>query len=341
MTTRSILHLRLHRPPFTVYGELFTVLDGITPVVQALPPDSAVLDVTGALGYFGRTPEGLADLLATRLLARYGLHAAIGTAGTRLLAAMAADVCHLGRIHSLDADPVAAQAFLRSRPVEALPGVGPALTRSFNRYGVTTVGDLADLPLPTVRRIAGAGTGRLLHDRAHGIDPRAVVPGGPPAGITSSQRFAADVLDPDQVRRALLGRADDIGTRLRGGRKTARVIELQITYADRSSTIRSRTLREPSAHTPALADALYSLYAALGLQRARIRAVTVRVGQLAEAQAGYTQLSLDRATEDARRLEPVIDKANHRWGTGTLAPAALAAGTAATRRALPRAERVS
>ncbi|GAA5023152.1 hypothetical protein GCM10025734_80040 [Kitasatospora paranensis] len=182
MTDRSILHVRLNRPGFAVYGEVFGVLGDITPVVQALPPDSAVLDVTGALPYFRRTPEGLADLIATRLLARFGLDAAIGAGPNRLLAGLAADSCAPGRIRVLAPDGPDTERFLRSRPVEALPGVGPALSRSLIRYGVTTVGELADLPPATVRRIAGASTGRLLHDRANGRDPRTVAPPARPPG---------------------------------------------------------------------------------------------------------------------------------------------------------------
>ncbi|MDQ0305573.1 hypothetical protein J2S46_000129 [Kitasatospora herbaricolor] len=33
-------------------------------------------------------------------------------------------------------------------------------------------------------------------------------------------------------------------------------MELQITYADRITTTRSRTLREPTAHTPVLQETL-------------------------------------------------------------------------------------
>jgi DNA polymerase-4 len=325
MTDRSILHVRLHRPGFAVYGEVFGVLGDITPVVQALPPDSAVLDVTGALPYFRRTPEGLADLVATRLLARFGLHAAIGAGPSRLLAGLAADSCAPGRIRVLAPDDPDTVRFLRSRPVAALPGVGPALGRSLTRYGVTTVGELADLPPATVQRIVGASTGRLLHDRANGRDPRTVAASGPPAGITATRRFDTDVLDPDHVRRTLLALAVDLGARLRTGHRTARAVELQITYADRSSTTRSRTLREATAHTPALADTLYALHSALGLQRARVRAVTARVAHLTDARAAFTQLTFDRATEDRRTLEPVIDRANRRWGTGALRPAALTA----------------
>ena len=63
--------------------------------------------------------------------------------------------------------------------------------------------------------------------------------------------FDQDTLDRDQIRRALLAAATDLGTHLRAAGQLARTVELQVTYAD-GSTTRSRTLREPTAHTPAI-----------------------------------------------------------------------------------------
>lgn len=324
MTPASILHARFERPSFEAYREVFTVLSDITPAVQALPPDSALLDLTGALRYWQRTPAQLADLLQTRIMARYGLTTAVGGGPTRMLATIAAGLTPPGAVRILDDDPAAALAFLRQQPVRALPGIGPAMERTLHRYGLATVGDLADLPPATLQRIAGASTARLLHDRAHGIDPRRVTPAGPPPAITVGRRFDHDVLDPAEARRTLLDLAGQLGARLRHSRQCAARIELQITLADRTSMIRSRTLTEATSHSPRLQEVLYQLFAALGLQRARIRSFTARAAALTDTRATAVQLTLDRATEDARRLEPVIDRANRRFGSNTLQPAALA-----------------
>ncbi|WP_033330673.1 MULTISPECIES: DNA polymerase Y family protein [Streptomyces] len=319
----TILHLRVHRADFETYHELFTVLGDTTPVVQALPPDSALLDLAGATRYFGLAPTQLADRLQTRLAARYGLASTGGIGPNRMLATLAADTATPGTVHVLPDSPAGLEQFLRSRPLRVLPGIGPAMEHTLARYGIETVGDLADLPLATVQRIAGASTGRLLHERAHGTDRRTIAPAGPPATITSTQRFDRDVLDPAEVRRALLAAATDLGARLRAARQIARTVELQVTYADRSTTTRSRTLREPTAHTPALQRVLYELFSALALQRARVRAVTVRVGELATGAQAAEQLTFDRLIEDARTLEPVIDRAGQCFGAGIVCPAVL------------------
>ncbi|MDH6130259.1 hypothetical protein [Kitasatospora sp. GP82] len=51
--------------------------------------------------------------------------------------------------------------------------------------------------------------------------------------------------------------------------------------------------------------------------------MTARVAGLAEAKHGFVQLTFDRVAEDARQLGPVIDKANGRYGTGTIRAASL------------------
>ncbi|MFF3068822.1 hypothetical protein [Kitasatospora sp. NPDC057936] len=217
----------------------------------------------------------------------------------------------------------------RRRGVPILP---PDVQRSDAHYRTETTDDgrlavrvaLADVHGITDDQAQRTATGRLLHERAQGTDPRRVTPAGPPATVAVTRRYDTDVLNPDTTRQGLLALATDLGARLRTADQSARHLELTVTYADRSTTTRSRTLHEPTHHTPALRDTLYAIHTALGLQRARIRALTVRAGHLTPATHAYTQLTLDPATEDQRRLEPVLDKANNRWGTGTLRPAALA-----------------
>ncbi|MFJ9521875.1 hypothetical protein ACIRPK_26925 [Kitasatospora sp. NPDC101801] len=317
-TTATVLHLHVHRAGFEAYRSLFTVLADITPVVQALPPDSALLQLAGSVSYFGSTPAELADLLQTRLAARYGLVTTGGLGPNRLLATLAADTASPTTIQTLPDDPRLQLAFLHRQDIRLLPGIGPALEKKFRRYGISEIGELAALPPATVQRVAGAATGRLLLERANGTDRRTVTPAGPPATISSSTRFDHDVLDPEEVRRALLGLAADLGARLRAAGQVARGIELQITFADRSSLTRSRTLPEASSHSPAIRDGLYGLYTRLGLQRARIRSVTARAGALATAKTAAVQLTFDRPTESARTLEPVVDRANARFGAGAL-----------------------
>ncbi len=304
------------------YGALLALLGGITPVVEALPPDAALADVRGSLRYFGRTAEELADLIRVRALARYGVDCTIGVAVNPVLARMVAYDGQRGAVRTLSAAPDAIAAFLAGKPAAALHGVGPATARLLGDYGLDSVGRIAAAPLGTLQRILGVSAGRRVYERARGIDPTPVTPNAPARSIGGERRFDRDELDPERHRRALLSLTDELGARLRGAGQVARSLTLTVRYADRSTTARTRALPEPTGHTAALTDAAYRMYTALGLQRARVRALALRAEGLNDAELAAHQLSLDPGDDKARRIEEATDRARARFGAGVLGPAA-------------------
>ena len=324
-----VLHVRFHPPAADpvlgeeAYGCLLDLLGRITPVVQALPPDAALADVRGALRYFGRTPGELAVMLRVRALARYGADCTIGVAANPSLARIAALGEPPGTVRVLPDAPQAIAGFLADRPVTALPGIGPATARLLADHGLGTLGRVAGTEPATLRRLLGAGPARRLHDQACGIDPVPVTPNAPARSIGAERRFDRDELDPDRHRRALLSLTDELGSRLRSQSRAARSLTLTVRYAGGGGTVRGRPLPEPTAHTVALTGAAYLMYAALGLQRARLRAVALRAEGLVAAGDAAHQLSLDPGDERARRIEEVTDRARRRFGPHAARPAAL------------------
>lgn len=156
MTERRILQAHWHLPHHDagLYAQLLGVAEGITPRVQAIQPDSAHLDITGALRYWGRDPEGLAALLRMRTLALHGVQTTCAIAPNRMLATMAAATTPPGLTTVIEAEDI--ERWLRPRPVAALYGVGPATAAKLRTYGLHTIGDIADTPLPTLVRLFGA-----------------------------------------------------------------------------------------------------------------------------------------------------------------------------------------
>src|SRR5436853_494425 len=63
-------------------------------------------------------------------------------------------------------------AFLAPFDVRRLPGVGPKAEERLLAAGVTTIGALAALPDTELRAVLPGSVGRMLHDRARGVDPR-------------------------------------------------------------------------------------------------------------------------------------------------------------------------
>ncbi|MFF9279907.1 DNA polymerase Y family protein [Streptomyces griseosporeus] len=321
----TILCVRFQLPPMheAALPGLLGLLEEFTPVVEALPPDTALADLRGAERYFGRSAVELASVIRVRALAHHGVDCAIGAGPGPMLARVALRSARPGVTCVVPEG--GEREFLAGRSVAVLPGVGAATARTLGEYGLDTLGRVAAAPLSTLQRLVGARTGRELHEKANGVDRGRVVPNAVSRSLAAERPFDRDELDPDRHRRALLSAAEEIGARLRAVEKVCRTLTLTVRYADRSSTTRTRTLAEPTAHSAALAKAAYGLYDALGLQRARVRALALRAEGLTPAEQASHQLTFDPADEKARRIEEVADRARAKFGPRAVMPGTLAA----------------
>ncbi|MFF4358213.1 hypothetical protein [Streptomyces sp. NPDC001604] len=304
---------------------LLGLLEEFTPVVQALPPDAALADLRGAERYFGRSAIELAAVIRVRALALYGVDCAIGAGPGPMLARVALGAAGPGLTCEAPGDPEGIAEFLADRPVTALPGVGTATARTLDEYGLDTLGRVAAAPLSTLQRLIGARAARELREKANGVDRGRVVPNAVSRSLAAERPFTRDELSPDRHRRALLSAAEELGARLRALDKVCGTLTLTARYADRTATTRTRTLKEPTAHSAALTRTAYDMYESLGLQRARVRALALRAESLGPAEQASYQLTFDPVDEKARRIEEVADRVRAKFGPGALRPGALAA----------------
>jgi nucleotidyltransferase/DNA polymerase involved in DNA repair len=325
-----ILYVRFRLAPARETGgveaalpALLGLAEDISPVVQALPPDAALIDVRGAERYFGRDAAQLAALLRVRALAHCGVDCAIGAGPSPMLARLAAREAVPGTTLVVTDDETA--GFLADKPVAALDGVGTATARTLCAYGLDCVGRVAEAPLAVLQRIVGAKAGRELWERAHGLDRTTVVPNAAARSLAAERTFDRDELDPVRHRRALLSIAEELGLRMRAEGQVCRSLTLTVRYADRSTTTRARTLREPTAHSAALTGVAYRIHESLGLQRARVRCLSLRAEDLTPVERAARQLTFDPADERARRIEAVADRARAKFGPRAVVPGSLAA----------------
>ncbi|MFE9735745.1 hypothetical protein ACFYO9_35410 [Streptomyces sp. NPDC005863] len=308
--------------------QLIALLGEFTPQVEALPPDAALVDVRGARRYFRRDAVELAALVRVRALALYGVECAVGAGPGPMLARMAARDAAPGVTCAVPEGPDGVREFLAGRPVGELPGIGRATARTLCEYGLDTLEKVGAAPLSTLQRLLGARAGRELGEKARGVDRTRVTPNAAARSLAVERPFPRDELDPFRHRRALLSGAEELGVRMRGEDQVCRSLALTVRYADRTgyATItRTRTLPEPTAHSAALTTAAYRMYESLGLQRARVRAVSLRAEGLGPAERATHQLTFDPTDEKARRIEEVADRARKKFGPGAIVPGTLAA----------------
>lgn len=306
----------------------------VTPLVEPLSLDEAFLDVSGARRRLGR-PAQVAELIRARIADEQGLTCSVGVAPTKFVAKLASTHCKPDGLLVVPADTVV--AFLHPLPVGALWGVGERTEEALLRLGLRTVGDLAHVPKSTLQRALGASLGAHLAELSWGRDPRRVVPHVPDKSTGADETFPYDVDDPAYIHRELLRLAERTAARLRAAGHEGRVVTLKVRFADFTTITRSRTLRDPTDVAREIYTVARELYSALGLQRARIRLVGVRVEGLTTTGSTPRQLALDERPRGWRDAEEAVDRAARRFGAGAVRPAALvppdvagAAGAAGT-----------
>lgn len=314
------------RPAYSAASaEVMTILRNVTPLVEPLSLDEAFLDVTGAIRLRGRPGVIAADIRA-RIAEQLGLTCSVGVAPTKFVAKLASARCKPDGMLVVPADRIL--DFLHPLPVTALWGVGERTGEQLHRLGVRSVGDLAAMPLDTLRRAVGTATADHLHTLASGIDLRAVQPDEVEKSISADRTLDVDITDEPDVSRELLRLAEEVGSRVRARGFAARTIGIKIRFADFRTVTRVRTLPSWTAATNEIFDTALELYRGLGLDRPRIRLVGVKCESLRPAAAIAEQLTLDvdalRPDTPARSgADRAVDAARARFGSAAVRPGTL------------------
>lgn len=324
---RRCPHAVVVPPNRTAYNDasasVMAILRDVTPLVQPLSLDEAFLDVAGAMRAQGR-PAVIAAHIRERVAADLDLSCSVGVAPSKFVAKVASARCKPDGMLVVPADGVL--AFLHPLPVTVLWGVGARTAEPLRRLGIRTIGDLAATPRDTLGRAVGESMAEHLYGLAHGIDPRAVRTDDIEKSISADHTVEIDLTEAAEVRRELLRLAGEVGRRVRDRGFVARTVGIKIRFADFTTITRVRTLPTWTDTTATIYDTAAELYAALKLDRPRIRLVGVKCENLREPGAVAEQLSFDdllTGAGPARATDPVLDAARQRFGAGAIGFATL------------------
>ncbi|MET8566029.1 hypothetical protein ABZV75_37765 [Streptomyces flaveolus] len=312
------MHVRCpDRLPEETYRRVLELLAGLSPVVQALPPSAALIELKGALRYHSTDAAHLGEILRVRTISHLGVDVRVGIGPTITVAATAsAKVTGAGGVLAIAPDQVT--DWLALLPVDDLYGIGPRQAAVLRDYGIHSVGLLAAVSPATVQRLLGKKAGWLAADRARGIDPRPVVPRNLPASAAVRHRFTSHTLDGAVVRATLLDLVVQLGLQLRRRGQAPRAITLTLRLAGGTLWEKTRRLPEPSAHEDNLRTLAYQLMDAAGLQRARLTGIGLRAEDLMDAGQVAEQISLDGARESRLVAEQAMDRIRSKFGPDSI-----------------------
>jgi len=299
----------------------------ITPLVEVISLDEAFLDVSGSVRRLG-SPYAIAELLRARIHDEQGITCSVGMAATVAVAKLASRRAKPDGI--VVVPPWEVTTFLHPLDVGELWGGGEPPNELLHRLGLRPVGDVAHTPLTTLQRAVGVHRATSLHQLAWGEDRRVVTArrgsDEPDKSMGADETFGRDTDDPVVVLREVLRLSAKVGTRMRTARVAGRTVTLKVRFADFTTITRSRTLGEATDVTREIYATASELYAALGLQRARIRLVGVRVEGLVPRSTVQRQLVLGEREHGWSEADGAVDRATARFGAAAVRPATLLGG---------------
>ena len=301
-------------------ANVMEVFRTVTPLVEPISLDEAFLDVRGASRRLGG-PRQIGDWIRATVQDEQGITCSVGVASTKFVAKLASARCKPDGLLVVPARDVV--AFLHPLPVGALWGVGEKTEAVLTGLGLHTVGDLANTSVGTLQRALGPAAGSHLSALAWGRDERRVVPLEPDKSVGAEETFSVDVDDPLLITRELLRLSERTAARLRAAGQVGRTVSIKIRFADFTTITRAKTLPEATDVGRTVYETAVALYEALGLERARLRLVGVRVEGIADAATHTRQLQLGERDSGWREAEQAVDQAARRFGVGAVRPAAL------------------
>jgi DNA polymerase IV len=234
------------RPRHYLYRQysqaVWACVEEVVPRVERTGLDEGYLDLGTVLDSFTGARR-LAGAIQVSIRGATALSCSLGVATSKVVCKVASDRRKPGGITVVP--PGREARFLAPFPTRLLPGVGPKAEERLAAAGIVTLGRLAALTDVELRAVLPGHVGRLLRDRARGIDPRDLELDGERVSYSTEETFERDLTDRGTLHAELRRMAADVAGYLRRDGLSARTVTTKLRYTDFSIRSRSTTLPTP------------------------------------------------------------------------------------------------
>ena len=306
------------RPDMKKYAavsrEIRGLLNDVTPAVEPISIDEAVLDLSGTDRLHRAAPAATLARLARRIEDEVGITVSTGLSYNRFLAKIASGMDKPRGFFVIGKGD--ARRFLAGQPVTLIWGVGEAMRKRLAADGIATVGDLQGMEEETLARRYGA-MGRRLARLSQGRDSRPVAGGSRRKSLSAETTFAEDLTRLDDLKERLWPLAEKVSRRLKAERIGARTIAVKLKRADFRIRTRSTTL----AHATQMAETMYR--AGVRLVEKEVdgtpwRLIGIGTANYVPAEEADPPDLADPRSLRRRDVERAIDSIRERFGEGSI-----------------------
>ena len=225
--------LKIVPPDYELYVQasrhFVQLLRRFSPIVEQYSIDEAWVDMTGTQRLWG-SPRLAAERMRQQIFEELGFTVNIGISSNKLLAKMAGDFEKPNKVHTLFPEEVEKKFW--PLPVRDLFLVGEKTEAKLHRFGIYTIGELAQADGAFLRRKLGKH-GETIWHFANGRNADAVTP--EPAenkGYGNSVTTARDVVTAQQAHQVLLSLCETVAMRMRKDEQCGRCVAVHLRTND-------------------------------------------------------------------------------------------------------------
>jgi DNA polymerase-4 len=211
----------------------------VVPTVERTGLDEGYLKINEVAADFGEA-RTVGEAVQAAVRGATSLSCSLGIATCKVVAKVASDRRKPGGITIVR--PGREAAFLAPFDVRLLPGVGPRAEERLRAAGIVKLGQLAALTDAELAKLVPGKFGRLIRDRARGIDARVLELASESVSIGHEETFERDVADRERLHDEVRRMALRVAERLATGGQVARTVSTKVRYPDFAIRSRSTTL---------------------------------------------------------------------------------------------------
>jgi DNA polymerase-4 len=249
------------------------ILREISPIMEDVGIDEAFLDISDD----PKPAEEIAREIKERIKIETGLTCSIGIAPNKLLAKIASDMRKPEGLTIINEQDIESRIW--PLPVRKLWGVGPKTEASLKQIGITTIGELASLPLDSLTEMYGESYGHYLHQASRGIDESPLVTHWEPKSVSRETTFQEDTNNWQTIAKTIAELTKEVVDDIKEKGYKSRTVTLKVRFSDFKTYTRAMTLTEPTDSLEHIRKAAFQCLGRIELKM-KVRLIGVRLTQL-------------------------------------------------------------
>ena len=308
VSPRMDLYLRFSRMAHEIYGEY-------TDLQEPYGVDESWLDVTASSSLKGDGYK-IAKEISNRMKSELGITVSIGVSFNKIFAKLGSDYKKPDAITTMYEDEFKSKAW--ALPVSDLLYVGRSTNQKLARFGIKTIGDLAQTDEHLLMSHLGK-MGGILWGFANGYDDSPVKmehTHAPIKSIGNSTTTQRDLENDEDVKIILYILAESVAARLRDNGFKCRVVEISVRDNELYSFTRQHKIDHATNITGEIATEAYRIFKENYNWRKPIRSVGVRGADLVNDNY-WEQMDLFSSVEQREKqmkLDDAVDTIRRRFG---------------------------